>query len=255
MNKIQVLCLTMAFSLAALAGCQPAAQPAEKQSASAPAEITKDSLKTPNDKLNYVQGLDVGRSIKRGGMVYQSEIFQKGLLDGMNEAEDLLVSDEDQAEIKREHMRQMMDQRRKEREELAEKNKTEGEQFLAKNKAREGVTTTESGLQYEVITAADGPKPTLKDKVKVHYVGTLIDGTEFDSSVKRGEPSTFNIDRVVAGWTEALQLMPVGAKWKLYIPSELGYGTRGAGRQIGANAVLIFEVELLSIEPDSAGPQ
>ncbi len=126
-------------------------------------------------------------------------------------------------------------------------NLEEGNAFLEENKAREGVVTTASGLQYEVLTEGTGPKPTAQDKVRVHYHGTLTDGTVFDSSVDRGEPATFGVSQVIPGWTEALQLMPVGSKWKVYIPSALGYGPRGAGGDIGPNAVLIFDVELLEI--------
>jgi FKBP-type peptidyl-prolyl cis-trans isomerase len=132
----------------------------------------------------------------------------------------------------------------------AQVNLEEGNAFLEKNGAREGVTTTESGLQYEVITEGTGPKPTATDKVRVHYHGTLIDGTVFDSSVDRGEPATFGVGQVIKGWTEALQLMPVGSKWKVYIPAELAYGERGAGGDIGPNQALIFEVELLEIVKD-----
>jgi FKBP-type peptidyl-prolyl cis-trans isomerase len=127
------------------------------------------------------------------------------------------------------------------------KNAEEGKAFLEKNKAREGVVTTASGLQYEILTEGNGPKPTADQNVKCHYHGTLIDGKVFDSSVDRGEPATFNVSQVIPGWTEALQLMPVGSKWKLYIPGELAYGERGAGRDIGPNTTLIFEVELLEI--------
>ncbi len=129
----------------------------------------------------------------------------------------------------------------------AQENLEEGNAFLEKNKAREGVTTTESGLQYEILKEGKGPKPTKQDKVKVHYHGTLIDGTVFDSSVDRGEPATFGVGQVIKGWTEALQLMPVGSKWKVYIPADLAYGERGAGGDIGPNQTLIFEVELLEI--------
>ncbi len=129
----------------------------------------------------------------------------------------------------------------------AQKALEEGNAFLEKNKAREGVTTTESGLQYEVITAGTGEKPTATDQVRVHYHGTLIDGKVFDSSVDRGEPVVFGVNQVIPGWTEALQLMPVGSKWKIYLPSNIAYGERGAGGDIGPNSVLIFEVELLEI--------
>jgi FKBP-type peptidyl-prolyl cis-trans isomerase len=137
----------------------------------------------------------------------------------------------------------------------AQKNLEDGNAFLEKNKARAGVTTTESGLQYEILTAGTGPMPTAADQVRVHYHGTLIDGKVFDSSVNRGEPVVFGVGQVIPGWTEALQLMPVGSKWKIYLPSKIAYGERGAGGDIGPNAALIFEVELLEIvKPDAAKP-
>ncbi|MFQ5448203.1 MAG: FKBP-type peptidyl-prolyl cis-trans isomerase, partial [Saprospiraceae bacterium] len=129
-----------------------------------------------------------------------------------------------------------------------QKNLEEGRAFLEANKKREGVHVTESGLQYEILKEGSGPTPKAEDKVRVHYHGTLIDGTVFDSSVERGEPITFPVTGVIKGWVEALQMMQAGAKWKLFIPSNLAYGERGAGAQIGPNAVLIFEVELLGIE-------
>jgi len=132
-------------------------------------------------------------------------------------------------------------------ERQAQKALEEGNAFLEKNKARAGVTTTESGLQYEVITEGTGPKPLATDQVRVHYHGTLIDGKVFDSSVERGEPVVFGVSQVIPGWTEALQLMPVGSKWKIYLPSSIAYGERGAGGDIGPNSALIFEVELLEI--------
>ena len=129
-----------------------------------------------------------------------------------------------------------------------EKNKTEGDAFLAANKAKEGVVTLPSGLQYKIITAGTGPKPTLEQTVVCHYRGTLIDGKEFDSSYKRGQPATFPVKGVIKGWTEVLQLMPVGSKWQVFIPSDLAYGERGAGADIGPNATLVFEIELVAIK-------
>ncbi len=126
-------------------------------------------------------------------------------------------------------------------------NRTEGEAFLATNKEKGGIVVTESGLQYEILEVGDGPKPTADQQVKVHYTGTLLDGTVFDSSVESGEPVTFGVGQVIPGWTEALQLMPEGSKWKVYIPGDLAYGERGAGADIGPNATLIFEVELLEV--------
>ena len=134
-------------------------------------------------------------------------------------------------------------------ERKAQKNLEEGNAFLEKNKARAGVTTTESGLQYEVLTAGTGPMPTAADQVRVHYHGTLINGKVFDSSVDRGEPVVFGVGQVIPGWTEALQLMPVGSKWKIYLPANIAYGERGPGGDIGPNSALIFEVELLEIVP------
>ena len=133
-------------------------------------------------------------------------------------------------------------------ETLAEKNMEEGEKFLSENKKKKGIVTTKSGLQYIVLSEGNGARPKATDKVKVHYKGTLIDGTEFDSSYKRGEPAVFQVKGVIPGWTEALQLMKVGSKYNLFIPSNLAYGQRGAGSKIGPNVTLIFEVELLSIE-------
>jgi FKBP-type peptidyl-prolyl cis-trans isomerase FklB len=135
-----------------------------------------------------------------------------------------------------------------EAQKAAVKNKTEGEAFLAANKDKEGVVTLPSGLQYKILTTGTGPKPTASDSVKCNYRGTLINGTEFDSSYKKGQPVTFGVGQVIKGWTEALQLMPVGSKWQLFIPSSLAYGERGAGAEIGPNSTLIFEVELISIE-------
>ncbi|HEX8765628.1 MAG TPA: FKBP-type peptidyl-prolyl cis-trans isomerase, partial [Candidatus Acidoferrum sp.] len=137
---------------------------------------------------------------------------------------------------------------------LGEANKKEGEEFLAANKTKEGVTTLPDGLQYKILQEGSGPKPTASDSVTVNYRGTLLNGTEFDSSYKRGQPATFSVGQIIKGWNEALQLMPVGSKWQLFIPSDLAYGARGAGRDIGPNAALVFEVELLSIQPKSAAP-
>jgi FKBP-type peptidyl-prolyl cis-trans isomerase FklB len=134
------------------------------------------------------------------------------------------------------------------RQTAGEKNKKEGDQFLAQNKKKEGVNALASGLQYKIIKPGTGKKPQPTDTVTVQYRGTLIDGTEFDSSYRRGQPATFEVNKVIRGWTEALQLMQEGSKWQLFIPSDLAYGERGAGQQIGPNAALIFEVELLSIQ-------
>jgi FKBP-type peptidyl-prolyl cis-trans isomerase FklB len=144
--------------------------------------------------------------------------------------------------------RKMMEKQMAQREEAAKENLREGQEFLSENAQKDGVRTTESGLQYEVIEKGSGKTPTPESTVTVHYRGTLIDGTEFDSSYRRGEPATFPVNGVIAGWTEALQLMSEGAKYKLYIPADLAYGERGAGQAIGPNETLIFDVELISVK-------
>jgi FKBP-type peptidyl-prolyl cis-trans isomerase FklB len=170
----------------------------------------------------------------------------KGMKDGMAESEPLLP-EEEMSKAKRDHSMAQREQRKKEREEQGKKNKAEGEKFHKENAKKEGVVTLESGLQYKILKEGKGDKPAETDRVKVNYKGTLIDGTEFDSSYKRNRPATFGVNRVVKGWTEALQLMPVGSKWQIFVPSELGYGERGSRDKIGPHATLIFEVELLEI--------
>lgn len=218
-------------------------------------EVTKESLTDLNAKLNYAIGYDVGRSAQRNKLDLNEAVFMKGILDGMNDdgnPDSGLLADKERIEVKREHSKIQREAEQKEREVIAAENMKKAEAFLAENKSKEGVITTESGLQYIIVKEGDGPKPTLEDRVSVHYTGTLIDGTEFDSSLKRNRPATFPVGRVVAGWTEALQLMPVGSKWKLFIPPALGYGERGAGAKIGPNSALIFDIDLLEIVKDEA---
>jgi FKBP-type peptidyl-prolyl cis-trans isomerase FklB len=174
-------------------------------------------------------------------------IVLRGLKDGLAGGKMLLTDDEARATL----TQLQAEVRNKQQEKMkvaGELNKKEGTEFLATNKAKEGVVTLPSGLQYRILTAGTGPKPAATDTVSCNYRGTLTNGTEFDSSYKRGQPASFPVNGVIKGWTEALQLMPVGSKWQLFIPSELGYGERGAGADIGPGATLIFEVELLSIQ-------
>jgi len=181
-------------------------------------------------------------------------LLLRGLKDTMAGTKTLLTDDEAKdALVKLQtDVRQKQEEARKEQ---GEKNLTDGAAFLAANKAKEGVVVLPSGLQYKILTEGHGPKPAATDTVVCQYRGTLIDGTEFDSSYKRGQPATFPLSRVIKGWTEALQLMPVGSKWQLVIPPDLGYGDRGApGSPIGPNAVLIFEIELESIRPPVQTP-
>jgi len=208
-------------------------------------------LATRKEKFSYALGMDIGKQVagnlKKQSMEVDWNLVSQGLKDATSGGKTRLTEDEAKAVLN-----EVQNEVHKEQQEKAQKaaatNKTEGEAFLAANKAKEGVVTLPSGLQYKVLTAGTGPKPTAGDQVVCNYRGTLINGTEFDSSYKRGQPATFGVGQVIKGWTEALQLMPVGSKWQLFIPSSLAYGERGAGAEIGPNATLIFEVELLSIK-------
>ncbi len=192
------------------------------------------------DTFSYSLGLLLANNLKQQGISgYDEEELLKGLRDALNDKAQL-----DYATANLEVQKGM----RAERQAKATANLEAGRRFLEENAKRKGVKVTDSGLQYEILKKGNGPKPGPADKVKVHYHGTLIDGTVFDSSVERGQPISFPVNGVIKGWQEALQMMPVGSKWKLYIPSELAYGERGAGAAIPPNAVLIFEVELLGIE-------
>jgi len=206
-------------------------------------------LKTQKEKISYAVGVEMAKSIKQQGIDLDVDVLLKAVKDILS-AQNLLLTDEDirktmasmRAELKQKRMQSM-----RVRTKDAEENRKEGETFLAENKTKEGVVTLPSGLQYKIMKAGDGKKPTDTDTVECHYRGTLINGTEFDSSYKRGQPATFKVTGVIPGWIEALKLMPVGSKWQLFIPPQLAYGAQGSGR-IGPNATLIFEVELLAIK-------
>lgn len=212
-------------------------------------KVETKPLTLDNDvkKFSYAMGMDVGRSLKGLEVEVDEAAFSQAISDALSDSETLL-KEEESARIKQDFFRKKQEAQMAERKSLGEKNKAEGEAFLAENAKKEGVTVTDSGLQYEVITMGDGEKPKPENTVKVHYKGTLIDGTEFDSSYSRGQPISFPLNGVIKGWTEGVALMPVGSKFKFFIPSELAYGERGAGAKIGADATLIFEVELLAIE-------
>lgn len=201
-------------------------------------------LKNQKDKISYIIGMDIGNNLKKQSISVNPKILARGIEDAFAGAKPLLTEQEVQ-----ETMMAFQKEVMAKQAEVAKKNKTEGDAFLAENKKKEGVKTLPSGLQYKVIKAGTGKKPKMNDTVTVNYRGTLIDGTEFDNSYKRGQPATFQVNGVIPGWTEALQLMEQGAKWQLFIPSNLAYGERGApGGQIGPNATLIFEIELISIQ-------
>lgn len=220
--------------IAALAACQSSPE-------------GKTSLATAKDSLSYSFGLQIGESIKIGADNIDMDALVKGIRDGMSEQEKMLTKEQVQDNFSK--FQQIMttkfqeDQKRK-----AEEGIMKGEEFLKENGQKEGVVTLPSGLQYKIIEPGSGPSPKATDQVVVHYRGRLLDGTQFDSSYDRGQPATFGVNQVIKGWTEALQLMNAGAKWELYIPSSLAYGTRGAGQAIPPNSTLIFEVELLEIK-------
>jgi FKBP-type peptidyl-prolyl cis-trans isomerase FklB len=204
-------------------------------------------LEDQKDRLSYALGTELGNQFRRQSVEINPDIFVQGLKDALTGAPALLTELEVRALIS-ELQIQIKKKQDAAAKELGDKNRKEGEAFLAANKDKDGVVTLPSTLQYKVLKAGDGTKPTIDDTVVCHYRGTLIDGTEFDSSHKRGQPATFPLKKVIKGWTEALQLMPTGSKWQLFIPPALAYGERGTGNVIGPNATLIFEVELLSIQ-------
>ena len=204
-------------------------------------------LKTDKEKLSYSIGMDIGGNLKRGSLEVDPDLLAKGLKDSYGGGKTILTEDEARKTIA-DFQKTLMAKQAETMQKLSEKNKADGEKFLAENGKKEGVKTLPSGLQYKEIAPGTGKSPKTTDTVTTHYKGTLIDGTEFDSSYKRGEPVSFPVSGVIAGWTEALQLMKEGAKWQLFVPSNLAYGERGAGREIGPNATLIFEVELISIQ-------
>lgn len=203
-------------------------------------------LETDAQKLAYIIGMDIGASLKQQGTELDLEVLYFALK-ASYKGEELAMTPEEAATLQQSFVAKQREEAARERELLAATNAAEGDRFLLKNRLKEDMKITDSGLQYEVITMGDGPKPAATDKVKVHYRGTFLDGKEFDSSYARGEPISFQLDQVIAGWTEGVQLMPVGSKFMFYIPSNLAYGPDG-GRTIGPNASLIFQVELLGIE-------
>lgn len=235
----------------ALAACdkQPAGGDAAADTGAAkPA----DALQTDAQRMGYALGVNVGRQFRQQEFPVDAAAMVKGVQDGFS-SETVALDDQQIAEALQKLQQTVASQAEAKQNAEATRNADEGKAYLAKNATAEGVQTTASGLQYKVLTAGTGQKPVAEDTVKVHYRGTLIDGTEFDSSYARGEPVSFPVNAVIPGWTEALQLMPVGSKWQLSIPAELAYGPGGAGDRIGPNATLLFDVELLAIEKPAAG--
>jgi FKBP-type peptidyl-prolyl cis-trans isomerase FklB len=274
MKSPAVLLLALALTSAAIAQTSTAAKPtttptapkkpatsastAKKPTSSAPAAkksatagTSATTLKDKKDKFSYALGLslgtNLGNNLRKQQVEFDPSIVAQGMQDALANNKHLLTDQEAEAVLKQVGT----EVRAKEAATLKamdEKNKADGAAFLASNKSKPDVVTLPSGLQYKVITAGTGPKPTANDTVACNYRGTLLDGKEFDSSAKHNGPATFPVNGVIKGWTEALQLMPVGSKWQLFVPSDLAYGDRGAGEDIAPGSTLIFEVELLSID-------
>jgi FKBP-type peptidyl-prolyl cis-trans isomerase FklB len=225
-------------------GAKPGQTPAKKT-------VTPLTLNTDKDKVSYAIGMNIGAAMKRDGVDVDTDILLRGLKDALAGSKLLLTDQEAQTAMTA--LRADLQKKQEfQRQQLAETNKKEGEAFLEANKAKEGVVALPSGLQYKILQEGTGPKPAVTDMVTVNYRGTLLNGTEFDSSYKRGQPATFGVGQIIKGWTEALQLMPVGSKWQLFIPADLAYGPPGRPPIIGPNSTLLFEVELLSIQPKAA---
>jgi len=207
----------------------------------------KTVLKDDNDRVNYSVGYQIGGDFKRQGVELSAEMLVKGIRDAVSGTEPLMTPQE-MSQTLLDLKRKILALQKAERKKIADQNLADGKRFLEENAEKEGVKTLPGGLQYRVVREGAGAVPAATDTVTVHYRGTLIDGTEFDSSYGRGKPATFQLGRVIKGWTQALQLMKQGAKWQLFIPPDLAYGDRPSGR-IPANSTLIFEVELISVEP------
>tara|TARA_B100001287_G_C22484719_1_gene436061 strand:- start:34 stop:699 length:666 start_codon:yes stop_codon:yes gene_type:complete len=202
--------------------------------------MNAQKLKTETDSVSYCIGVNIGENLKNQFSDIDIKDFMNGINDVLDKKSEAKISNADAQKILQGYFTKQQEMKTK----LA---KEQGANFLAENAKKEGVISLESGLQYEILKQGSGAKPTINDNVTTHYHGTLIDGTIFDSSVDRGQPATFPVSGVIKGWTEALQLMSVGSKWRLYVPYDLAYGERGAGANIGPFTTLIFEVELISI--------
>src|ERR1700752_1738343 len=237
---------------------KPATASAAKTTGTKTAPATATALNSKKDKISYPIGADLGKKLKTADIDVDPAILTRAMKDTLTGAKSEMSDDEIRATLT-DLSKDLQQKQASAAKEASEKNRKAGEEFLAANKGKEGVVTLPDGLQYKVLTPGNGPKPSATDTVVCNYKGTLIDGKEFDSSYKRGQPATFPVSGVIKGWTEALQMMPGGSKWQLFIPPDLAYGERQAGPDITPGSTLIFEVELLSIQPKStttgaAGP-
>jgi FKBP-type peptidyl-prolyl cis-trans isomerase FklB len=237
----------------------PASTPAAKKPATAGAAkatgaktaVAAPALTTQKEKRSYAIGADLGNKLKQSQVDVDPTVLTRAMKDVLSGAKPAMSDDEVRTTLM-DLTKELQEKQASLNKEKLEKNHKEGQDFLAANKSKEGVVTLPSGLQYKIVKAGDGAKPTAADTVVCNYKGTLIDGKEFDSSFKRGQPATFPVGGVIKGWTEALQLMSVGSKWQLFIPPDLAYGDRQAGPDIPPGSTLIFEVELMSIQAKEA---
>ncbi|MDF1646309.1 MAG: FKBP-type peptidyl-prolyl cis-trans isomerase [Legionellaceae bacterium] len=213
------------------------------------ADTTAPALATTEDKVSYSIGSDLGKNLKRQGITINPKVFAKGMEDGMNGGK-LLMSEEEMKKVLSDFEKEMMNKRASEFNQQAEDNKVKGEAFLKENKSKAGVVSLPSGLQYKILKTGTGVKPTKEDMVTVEYTGRLLNGEVFDSTEKAGKPVSFKLTQVIPGWTEALQLMPAGSTWEVYIPAKLAYGSRNVGGAIGPNETLIFNVHLIDVKKD-----
>jgi FKBP-type peptidyl-prolyl cis-trans isomerase FkpA len=256
MKRFSSLCILISLSLFFVIGCGSSGKMVKNpDTEQAPAQTSMPgpesvTLLTQEQKINYMIGTELGKNLKTFDLTFDMNIVRRGMEDVLDH-KPLLLSDTELTDVKQQFSRKAQEKQMAEMKKSAGKNAEEGEHFLSVNKSNPGVVTTASGLQYTVIEEGTGARPKATDKVKVHYVGTLLDGKEFDSSIRRGQPAEFPLNGVIPGWTEGLQLMKVGSKYKFFIPSNLAYGDSGAPQGgIGPGAVLIFEVTLLDIVKD-----
>lgn len=209
------------------------------------------SLVTDKDKLSYSIGADLGKNFKNQGIDVNPEALAKGMQDGMSGSQ-LILTEQQMKDVLNKFQKDLMTKRSADFNKKADENKSKGEAFLTTNKTKPGVVVLPSGLQYKIVEAGTGAKPTKTDTVTVEYTGTLIDGTVFDSTQKTGKPATFQVTQVIPGWTEALQLMPAGSTWEIFVPADLAYGARSVGGPIGPNETLVFKIHLISVKKAAA---
>jgi FKBP-type peptidyl-prolyl cis-trans isomerase FklB len=262
-TAVTLLAAGITLAGSALAQQTPSATPAPATPAKAAAPTTQKGtpaknpstvvLKTEKEKASYAIGISIAKTLQKDGIAVDTAILLRGMKDTLAGNKPLITDDEAKAALTAIQQESRVKQEAKMKI-AGDENKKEGEAFLAANKSKAGVVTLADGLQYKIEKTGTGAKPLATDTVECHYRGTLINGTEFDSSYKRGQPAAFPVGGVIKGWTEILQLMPVGSKYQVFIPAELAYGPRGAGADIGPNSTLIFEIELLSIKAKPADP-